>query len=135
MLQALNDRYTENIILGTISDDDLRSFIVNEMMPTLKKISDKVGRDIVHDAIEFYTNNLASMSEMSKWLGKHLECFDEAMEYGILTYMPMLSVVSEISKENFANDIMQMYESKEFRIPLPHQSTQDASLTTWTFQT
>ena len=114
VLQALNDRYTENIILGTISDDDLRSFIVNEMMPTLKKISDKVGRDIVHDAIEFYTNNLASMYEMSKWLGKHLECFDEAMEYGILTYMPMLSVVSEISKENFANDIMQMYESKEF---------------------
>lgn len=114
VLQALNDRYTENIILGTISDDDLRSFIVNEMMPTLKKISGKVGRDIVHDAIEFYTNNLASMSEMSEWLGKHLESFDEAMEYGILTYMPMLSVVSEISKENFANDIMQMYESKEF---------------------
>ena len=114
VLHALNGIYCENNILGTKSDDDLRSFIDNEMMPTLKKISEKVGRDIVHDAIEFYTNNRASMSEISKWLGKHLECFDEAMEYGILTYMPMLSVISEISKENFANDIMQMYESKEF---------------------
>ena len=114
VLHALNGIYCENNILGTKSDDDLRSFVDNEMMPTLKKIAEKVGRDVVYNAIEFYINNRASMSEISKWLGKHLECFDEAMEYGILTYMPMLSVISEISKENFANDIMQMYESKEF---------------------
>jgi hypothetical protein len=83
------------------------------MMPVLKSISDKFGRDIVYDAIDYYVQHLASMSDASKWTRMHIECFDDALEHDILTYLPMISVISEISKENFAKEIMQMYESKE----------------------
>lgn len=113
VLHNLNSVYCENNILGTKTDEDLRNFIDSEMMPVLKSISDKFGRDIVYDAIDYYVQHLASMSDASKWTRMHIECFDDALEHDILTYLPMISVISEISKENFAKEIMQMYESKE----------------------
>lgn len=113
VLQNLNGVYCESNILGTKADEDLRVFVNNEMVPTLKAISEKVGRDIVYDAIDCYAQHLASMPDTSKWTRMHIECFDEAMEHDILTYLPMISVISEISKENFAKEIMQIYETKE----------------------
>ena len=113
VLQSLNGVYSESCILGTKTDEDLRAFVDNEMMPTLKQISEKVGREYVYNAIEYYACNLASMSEISNWISNHLECLDMAMGHDILTYLPMISVISEISKENFAKEIMQIYESKE----------------------
>lgn len=117
VLDALNSMYCECNILGTKTDEELSVFVKDEMMPTLKKIKEVVGGELVYTAIETYANRYAYASGISanvkKWTARHLECFDKSMELGVLTYIPELSVISEFPKDDFANNFIKFCADKE----------------------
>lgn len=106
LLNVLNSKHAECNILGTITDEEFNTFVENEFIPTLKEIGGVVGKDVLFDAIEYYSENITSIKDNSKWMSTHMSCFDESMEHNILTYMPELSVINGFPKETFAENFM-----------------------------
>lgn len=113
LLHALKSMQCERDIMGTKSEDDVIAFVNNDMMPTLRKIKERFGKDIIYEAIDIYANDSFPASDIPEWMSKHLECFDESMEHNILTYIPEISVLNKFPKETFSKDFMEFCENKD----------------------
>ena len=123
LLTVYNRQYTAYEFTSKVTKDDLVQFIDNDMMPALKDLKKKFGEDAVITAIEYYVNNMSTASDISKWMDKHLECFDKAMEYDILTFIPEVLKINELSKDNFADEFLAFCGSKE----IPNITSEDKS--------
>ncbi len=106
-LRVANGAYSEYVLDGTISKEDLRGKM-EEVRDYLTDIKKALGKETILSSIDYYSLH---MGEAHKMVNADAELLEKAVALNILTYMPILEQLDKISKGCFEKEFLAICQS------------------------